>query len=320
MNAIRVVIGGLLLAGNFMVPTAARAAEEERFAGAVGRVARNYLMRGEVSTFLFRLDDAYFTTRYIAPNETAVASRGNKLMVLRYSVLNQDNHSVEFGPTTVQFAAKGKERAYTVCCAPMELVGQDNGELPPGSSKAGIVWFEVPSAEADMRLNVRVGSSPELGFDLRSQVRAAKGAFVDDKTGGILDELEVGTKQAAPVGLFDATVESVSVRNGQILDGFLPGSGDPYCLVQVKLVNQTRQPLSLETFSVTPELYDQQGKLIEWTRTMISPKSPKDYSTVLNSGQSDVVQYVFRPKSGQVARCVKLFDTTSGRRSICVKL
>ena len=320
MNGFRIVMGGLLLAGNFLVPTAARAAEEERFAGAVGRVARNYLMRGEVSTFLFRLDDAYFTTRYISPNETAVAARGNKLMVLRYSVLNQDNHPVEFGPTTVQFAAKGKDRGYTVSSAPMELIGRDNRELSPGASKAGIVWFEVPSNEADMRLNVRVGSSPELGFDLRSQVRPATGPFVDEKTGGILDELEVIAKHAAPVGLFDATVESVAMRTGQILDGFLPGIGDPYYIVQVKLVNQTRQPLSLETFSITPELYDQQGNLIEWTRAMVSLKSPKFYSTVLNSGQSDVVQYVFHPKSGQVAKCVKLFDTTSGRRSICVKL
>jgi hypothetical protein len=320
MKGIGLVLSSALICGTAVISSPSRAAaEEERFAGAVGRVARNYLMHGEVSTFLFRLDDAYFTTRYVSGSETAVASRGEKLMVLRYTVLNQDNHKVEYGPNTVQFAAKGKDRAYTISSAPMDLIGRDNDEIAPGASKTDIVWFEVPSSEQEMRLNVRVGSSAELGYDLRSQVRPPTGPYVDDKSKVVLDEIEVRPNQLAPIGLYDAAVESITPQRGQILDGFLPGSGDVFYLVQVRYTNQTHQPLSLETYSITPELLDKDGKQIEWTRAMVGAKSSQHYASVLAPGKSDVVRYVFRPKAGQVADFVRLYDTTSGRRSLCVK-
>jgi len=319
MNSLKLMVGfGLVATFGISLATGVRE-DEEKFAGAVGRLSQNYMMRGDVSNFLFRIDEAFYSVRYVTPDTTAIAVKGSKLMVVKYTVLNQDNHPVEFSPSTVAFSAKGSDRQYSVSSAPLHMLGKDTDEIHPGRSRTETIWFEVPANEKEIRLNVRVGSSPELGYDLRNQVKLAHGHYVDAKTKEVVDEVDAKLKDVVPVGAFDASVLGIETATGQILDGFMPGNGERFYIVTVKLTNATKNSLSLETFSLWPELYDRDGGIIEWSRVMMGSKSNGRYSAVLDGAKSEVVRYLFKPKANQIANDVKLIDSTASRRALHVR-
>ena len=269
--------------------------------------------------YSFNLVDAYFTTRLIEKDDAIIARRDDKLVVLKYKIINNQPHGLNMGPRAANLTlVKGKGR-YAAGLSPMWFEKNDR-EVRPGEGVESTVAIEVPADLEDPELLVQLSGGSEFKYDLEGQIRPMQGKFAGPGGKTASNECKVAVGESAEFGSFDIKVlgsqdipdspdYSLDLQPGEHLVG-----------VTVELKNICMHDTLISQASFYPE-FPQDQHAVSYIRWLVTPGKLRDNAeaTLKPKGTFKGI-LLFRVAAGQRIGTIKLRDTSVSERTVVVSL
>jgi hypothetical protein len=269
--------------------------------------------------FSFRLDDARCTLRYADRQNQAIARRGRKLLVLRYTVTNRESHTVSYTPDLVHFDVLTAGGGTSKVTVPPSITRDMKRELGGGASATETVWMEVPSEERAPKLQARVAGSAPLRFELESFLKPMKEPFVAADGFTVQDELAVRTGQRVPISSFDVTVGQLSWESVKA-PTLVPASGDRVLVATLTIDNRSPYPVRISQGVLVPELQMAGGDVVRPEYALLERTEDELAKTIVEPGKTTVVRCAMMVKADEKPAAVRLSDMIAAGRTVIVSL
>jgi hypothetical protein len=262
--------------------------------------------------FEVKVSEASFTVRHQYGQGWALAPKGAKLLVLKYTVKNTSPTPLEYSRESVSIAIRrGNGDRQISISAPARLVDSAVMELGPGKSVEDTTWLEVPNGEESPKVVVRMNGS-ERTLPIPVKIENQLGVFGKPGTLVALDEVETTKTENLRVGAWNFGLGKVnySERAPSFRVQAPPLHG--YANVPVKFENPLRSSQALSNYALNWEGICTGGKVAKWSRTLLNAKG-EPFEAEVPAGRASSAQLVFFVPTKERILAIRAIDPSSGR-------
>ncbi len=288
-----VALASCSLAGNQAKPLAGTD-------GVIGKPTR-------VGQFQFTLVGAKFDTRVITQEDTWIAAKGKKYLVLTFSVQNPGKSELTLEKENLSFTVVGADtNNYT---SEPTLVNPEKMlpirmDLKPVQKAPGMVFIEVPGDDPIHKLIVRSRESAVVRYDLRGKTAKADGLFAEKNGVTIADTGNAKIGQKIELGYFNVTVDSVDESTAAI-GSKAPDDGKKLVVVHVTFGNPSFKERMLERSTYKWDVLDANGEKLEFSDDIIRESSADTLAATVDPSRSMKARLIFyAPKDSKPATVV----------------
>lgn len=265
----------------------------------------------------FHLKGAFYALRDLSKNSSSVAERGSKLLVIHYSLSNDNAYPIEFRTDSVSMTVVSKGGSqYTADSA--ALVFKDGRELPAGAEVDSTTFVEIGSDVLSPKLEVKVGENGSITADL-SRLPIHNSAFVQPGSGAIADEIKVKPGTPFDLGLLDVKVQDILPTGGPGATRIAAGFGEHILGVKLQIKNVTSESLDLSDGCLYGEIVGASFAKAAFDRVAFGPTGEAD-QVVLKPGRTTHAVLFFRVSNDLKPKLVRVTDTLATKRSFVVEI
>jgi hypothetical protein len=265
----------------------------------------------------FHLKGAFYALRDLSKNSSSVAQRGSKLLVIHYTLSNDNAYPIDFRSDSVSMTVVVKSGSqYTADSA--ALVFKDGRELPVGGEIDSTTFVEIGSDVVSPKLKVRVGENDSITADL-SGLPLHGSAFVQPGTGTIFDEIKVKPGTSFDLGLLDVKVQEILPTGGPGAARIAAGFGEHILGVRLQIKNVTSESLDLSDGCLFGEIVGASFAKAAFDRVAFGPGGEAD-QVVLKPGSTTHAILFFRVSNDLKPKSVRVTDTLATKRSFVVDI
>lgn len=258
------------------------------------------------------VDEATFAIRHLQKDRWAVATRGNKLLVLKYTVRNPGNYPLEYSQETVALSLiRDGKRTSLSMSSPNALSTLPFMQIPARGSVQDSVTIEVPNDETASEVELRIGNTRNK-LDLRNRVRTDFGPFLS-VDGKAKDDVFGAYNERMPLGTWDVAIQSIQPATGRIHFNVVPSAEQSVFVVTLQATNVVNETQVLDASAFTAELTTEDGDKVRWGRMVLHAKDAEYLEQPVKPNGRTTGRYVFYVPKGERVAKVTFIDPSSGR-------
>lgn len=241
-------------------------AQTKPLAGTVGVLGEPY----RVGRFQLILTGASFATR-VNYNDTAIAGKGKKFLVLSYTVQNPGTQDLGFDWTLIRFTVVGADNANyedAGLALNAEKLQQASPQLKPAQKSPFVTFIEVPAGDPIPKLIVRSEDAPVVRFDLKGKVKKFTGTYAAPDGVTVLDTGKAKLAEKIELGFLDLVVEKVeesTVAIGEVM----PEEDKKLLVVSIAYTNPGKLARGIDWNTYNLSLKDTNKEPIEFSNTLL---------------------------------------------------
>jgi hypothetical protein len=220
--------------------------------------------------YQFILTSASFATR-VVHDDTAVAEKGQKFLVLNFTVQNPGKAAVRLGTGAIKFTVVSADNENHESADELlnpETMRLIEIEVKPAQKVPVVAYVAVPAGDPIPKLIVSSGEAPVLRFDLKGKVKKFIGMFAapDGVTALDIGKAKIGEK--IELGHLDITVEKIEESPTAIGEMDLP-EGQKVVILTVAYSNSTKVTRAIDSASYVLSMKDANDETIEYRETLL---------------------------------------------------
>lgn len=281
--------------------------------GAVAKLGTPYKLGKAGDELQFTLEKVEFATRFMTDQDTYMADKEHRLLVISFAVQNPQKSDESFNENSLKFTVVSPDdenfTANTFVYHP-ERRNALNMALKPVQKVRAVVYLPIHPQGPVNKLMVQRGTGTSvLRYDLHQLVKPLTGPYAADNGMGSVDPGVAAIKVPFELGPFDYTLDSIEEMPK--VGDFDPGDGQ-----KVIVLRMTLKDVSLlrywATETVTPKLTDEDGNDLRFVETL---KNSSDEHLHTNPEPGDEIRFRFLFYAPATAKLKKLtiFSSLSGR-------
>ncbi len=302
----RILLAGIatLLAANCgYAATKVGAIGTSQMAGEWASFNKPYSLGSKGNKMNITLRSAEYTVgQVVIGAETYFPNKGEKLLVLHYTMQNPEKSPGVAGWSTFRFTAVDAEDANhsSVLRTGMETNRKElNMKLKPAQKVEAYTLIRVGADGETPKLIVQRGPGMVLRYDLRGKVKQLPAEYADpaDVTGAtVRTEISGKTGQYYHASDFDFKVGSIAVLTDGVGDR-KPGKGKATVLVSCTVKNKSGAASAFSWTTVKPSLTMDSGTAT-WHKSLVDVSSLESINMPrLAPGQETAVGFIFAVKA-----------------------
>ena len=264
------------------LPVASRA-QTKPLAGTVGTIG----VPARVGKFQFVLTGASFATR-VDHTDTAIADKGKKFLVLRYTLQNPGTQELGLDWAQVRFTVVGADNANhenAELVLNPETMSPLNLQLKPAQKVPCVTFVEVPATDPVPKLIVQNESAPVVRYDLKGKIKKFTGLFAAPDGVTALDAGVAKLAQKVDLGYFDFVVEKVE-ESAAALGEVAPEDGKKLVVVQVAFTNPGKMARSLDWSVYALSMKDANNEPVDFLQTLLRAVGNTVLTAEVNPGET----------------------------------
>jgi len=233
-------------------------------AGEIGTPAR-------LGPYQFTLMNAGFATRVSHNNDTAIADKGQKFLLLNFTVQNPSKQIIRLGAGMVKFtvvSADNENHENADILLNPETMAPLDIEVKPAQKVPVLAYIPVPAADPIPKVMVSSGESPVLRFDLKGKVKKFTGMFAAPDGVKALDVGSAKIGDKVELGALDFTVEKVDESSTAIGDWDVP-EGKKLVILTIVYSNSTKIARGLDSATYSISMKDSNDETIEYREVLL---------------------------------------------------
>jgi hypothetical protein len=273
---------------------------------------RRRLEDNDALGFELKVNAAAFTVRHQYGNGWALAPKGAKLLILKYTVKNTSPTPLEYSRESVSIAVRrGNGERQISISAPARLMDTAELELAPGKTLEDMTWLEVPNDDENPNVVVRMNGS-ERPLPIPVKIENQLGVFGKPGTLVAVDEVETTKAENLRVGAWNFGIGKVSYSDRTPSYRVQAPPLHAYGSVAVKFENPLRSSQALSSYALNWEGICSDGKVAKWSRTLLNAKG-EPLETEVPAGRASSAQLVFFVPAKEKIQAIRAIDPSSGR-------
>ena len=283
-------------------------------AGAIGAPVR-------VGRYQMILTGASFATRLATVDNTYLAEKGKKLLILNFTVQNPGKVDLGYDWSSIAFSVVGAGTdnfEYENAVFNPEKLSGVNVELKPAQKIPLIAFIQVPANDPIPKLIAKSENAPVVRYDLKGKVKKYTGPYASADGVTVLENGVGKLGEKAEAGLFDISVDKVEEASGPLGNIEAP-EGRKLVVVSVTYTNPTKQDQALDWGAYEGAMVDANDESFEWVNDLLRGVGNEPLNTTLKPGQTVKGRMVFfASKDATPAKLTLSYG--GGNRSLVYKL
>ncbi|MDX2066542.1 MAG: hypothetical protein SFX74_12455 [Fimbriimonadaceae bacterium] len=274
-----------------------------------------YLAAAPAVQLNVQIDSARFAVLHEYEDGWALAPKGMKLLILRYTVSNRANYPVEYSRESVSLAVTESSGLLTSSLSPAGLAENHFLDLRPGQSASDTIWIEVPAAMRDPRVRLRAGQS-DTTTAIGKLIRPERGSYFAPDGYTVMDELPGKIGQPTAFGTWTLRVNAV--ENDVPSKSHLIVKATKHRLMSFSLefANAIRTDQIFDASALNAILVGADGKTINWNRFLLNAEGTDTITSTIRRGKRANARIYFSLPPGFEAASLRMEDPSSGRTVI----
>lgn len=228
-----------------------------------------------IGDFQFTLLSAKFDTRVTTREDTWIAAKGKKYLVLNFAVQNPGQTELTLEKESLSFTVVGADtnnyQSEPTLVNP-EKLEPISMSLKPVQKVPGMVFIEVPGDDPIFKLMVRSRESKVIRYDLRGKTAKSESMFADKAGVTLADTAKAKIGQKIELGYFNLTLDSVD-ESTTAIGSKAPDEGKKLVVLHVTFTNPSYKPHNLERSTYKFEVLDANGEKMEFSEDLIKASS-----------------------------------------------
>lgn len=281
-----------------------------------GKLKTIYQLGEKGSELHFTLDSAAVALHYAAPDDMFIAGKGQRLLILNFTVQNPQTKEMKLGAKSFAFTAVSPDdenyefNGYLLHGTKKTHLDQS---LKPAQKVKCIVVFAIHESGPINKLMVQRGNAPLVRYDLTGKTDKMTSVFstdgIDAKSNG--GQIMVG--HGFDMKGFGIKLTAIVPETGKI-KGYEPYKDYTYIVLTFQFTNKLERPNQVGFQYFTPELKDSSGQVISWNRDFLAPSADETMAQAVAPGEMIHARYYFMVKNSALRGLkLKYTDTTSER-------
>ena len=259
-----------------------------------------------------KVNAAIFATRYQYEHGWEIASKGHKLLVLKYTLVNTADSAREYSRTALNFGVllpNGEKKK--VLTIPEKLLANPKVQINAGQTVSDITCLEVPAEVEEPNLLLYINRT-ERPLSLNVKIENQLGIFGRPSSYVSLDEAETTLNETLRLGVWNVQM-SKPTYSDEPPSFRVQAPGDfEYAVVPVKFENPLGSSQGLTAYAMRWEATTTDGKPVKWSRMLLDDEGdPMDQEVKGHRAASG--RLVFYLPSGSKLGTVKAMDPASSR-------
>lgn len=287
-------------------------------AGGSGKVGTPYKLGKAGDELHFTLEKAEFATRFISASGTQYAPKGNRFLVVTFSVQNPHKSEKLFFGQSFKFTvvSPDDENYEGLGITGGNVYHPDrrdllNVSLKPVQKVKAMAFVKIhPNGPVNKLIVARGQGTPVLRYDLKELVKPMEGAFASLEGLGSIDTGLGVVKVPFELGTFDVTVESV--EDSEPIPGHAPSSGQKTIAAVVVVRNAGLVPVPMHSSIITAKLFDEDGSECNG-RAMFKMSAPESLNMQIQPASQVRMRLIFHAPAAAKADRLVLRDQFSER-------
>lgn len=262
-----------------------------------------------------RITSSQFAVRRILKDGWAMAPKGEKFLVVNYTVRNSGGEPVQYGRDSVTFSVSNANQSVVVGESAARFLDNYADDLLPGKALADSVVLEVPNDLTSPKLSMLVNGRRST-VDLTPFLQKAEGPYLQDDGKKAFDTISGVRKQLLPVGGWDVSVEETAVTTQSPNLYMAVALGEQFFIATVKFRNALNEEQTIDSGVLSAAVIDDKGKEHSWNQYVLAERGGDIVSIPMRSKAKATIRMPFVLPKGVVPKRLRLTDPTSGRTSI----
>ncbi|RYG48364.1 hypothetical protein EON79_04690 [bacterium] len=292
-----------------------------QMAGDNGKMGTTYSLGDKGGELNFTLDTAEFVLRAPMVDDTIVAKKGEKILLLTFTVANPQKADQKLNYTSLKFTAVApddKNSEFDGYFYHPDRKTRFDTSLKPAQKVKVTIPFPIHGIGPVNKLIVKRGGGKVLRYDLREKVEPLAGPFAKDGTNA-LEKADSEAKRVFALGKADVAVYAVETFDEGLGD-YKPSGGQQIVGITVTVQNPGLQPFKMTWNTFRPTLLDENGEACEWTQDLLGMSSNRTVDQEIAPDGQIRARYVFRVAKGVKPAKLTLLDAGDSQRSMTVTL
>ena len=265
-----------------------------------------------------KINSAIFATRYQYERGWEIASKGHKLLVLKYTLANTADSAREYSRTAVTFGVllpNGEKKK--VLTIPEKLLANPKVQINAGQAVSDVTCLEVPADVEQPNLFLYINRE-ERPLSLNVKIENQLGIFGRPSSNVSIDDAEATLKDTLRLGVWNVQLSKPSY-SAEPPSFRVQAPGDfGYAIVPVKFENPLGSSQGLTAYAMRWEATTTDGKAVKWSR-MLLDNDGNGMDQEVKGRRSASGRLVFYLPAGSKLGSVKALDPASSR-SITVRI
>lgn len=245
----------------------------------------------------------------------ALAPKGMKLLILRYTVTNRADYSVEYSRESVSVAVSEPSGLLTSSLSPAGLADAHFLDLRPGQSASDTIWIEVPAALRDPKVRLRAGQT-DTTTTIGKMIRPEKGNYFAPDGYTVMDEFIGSVGQSAPFGTWSLRLNAIENDASSKSHLIVKAAKHRLISIGVEMTNVIRADQVFDASALNAMLVGRDGKTINWNRFLLNPSGTDTITATIRRGKRGTGRIYFSIPPGFDATTLRVEDPSSGRTVI----
>ncbi len=265
-----------------------------------------------------KINSAAFTTRFQYERGWEIASKGHKLLVLKYTLANTADTAREYSRTALNFGVllpNGEKRK--VLTIPEKLLANPKVQINAGQSISDVTCLEVP-AEVEVPNLLLYMNRDERPLALNVKIENQLGIFGRPASNVSLDEAEANLKETLRLGVWNVQLSKPAYTPDAPSFRVQAPQDFGYAIVPVKFENPLGSSQGLTAYAMRWEATTTDGRPVKWSRMLLDNDGNGMDQEVKGRGSASG-RLVFYLPAGSKLGSVKALDPASSR-SITVRI
>ena len=265
-----------------------------------------------------KVNGAIFATRYQYEHGWEIAGKGQKLLVLKYTLANRADTAREYSRTAVNFGIVlpngEKKRVLTI---PEKLLSSPKVQIAPGQTVSDITCLEVPADLETPNLYLYINRG-EKRLSLDVKIENQLGIFGRPSSNVALDEAETQLKDTLRLGVWNVQLSKPSYSKEPPSFRVQAPADFGYAIVPVRFENPLGDSQGLTAYAMRWDATTTDGRPVKWSRMLLTDDGDS-LDQEVKSHRSASGRLIFYVPSGAKLASVRATDPSSGR-AITVKI
>lgn len=265
-----------------------------------------------------KINSAAFATRFQYERGWEIASKGHKLLILKYTLTNTADTAREYSRTALNFGVllpNGEKRK--VLTIPEKLLANPKMQINAGQAISDVTCLEMP-ADVEVPNLLLYMNRDERPLALNVKIENQLGIFGRPSSNVSLDEAEATLKETLRLGVWNVQLAKPSYSSEAPSFRVQAPQDFGYAIVPVKFENPLGSSQGLTAYAMRWEALTTDGRAVKWSR-MLLDKDGNGMDQEVKGRSSASGRLVFYLPAGSKLGAVKALDPASSR-SITVRI
>ena len=262
-----------------------------------------------------RVTSSQFAVRRILKDGWAMAPKGEKFLVVNYTVRNSGAGPEQYGRDSVTFSVTDAGQSTVVGESAARFLDNFSDDLLPGKFLADTVVLEVPNDLDSPKLSMLINGKRST-VDLMPFLQKAQGPYLRDNGKQAFDTISGTRKQVLPVGGWDVSLEETTITKQSPNLYMAAALDEQFLLASVKFRNVLNEEQTIDSGVVSAAIIDDKGKEHIWNQYVLADREGEIVSVPLRGKGVATVRLPFLLPKNAIPKKLRLTDPTSGRTCI----